>query len=209
MKKLIAPILIVALVLFCLTLIDRACGLSDKLKLAKHDYTEREKITEADKQISDARIAELNNAIGQADKTIVNLEKVIAQKNKDITTLNGQLAEIVGQEPPTTPEIEAMPIVVSLRAQVSKLTEMYSLSQQTITLQSQEIDVLRGKCVSLESIGAEWKGQYEREHALRLTSEGLVTSLEKRVRLSGLWGTTKTVLIGAAVGYIGYTLLKK
>lgn len=205
MKK---NIVIVGLCLAALFLLSRSFGLSDKYKLARDDYNELKKITEADKELSLALVAELTNAIGQADKTIVKLNGDIKVKNDRITLLSGQLADIVGQEPPTTPEIEAMPIVVSLRAQVKTLTDLYGISIDIITEKDKVIDLWSKKFDAEVTIAGEWKVQYEQEHRLRLLSEGLVTSLEHRVKAQGLLGKVKTVALGVAAGYVAYTIFK-
>ena len=207
MKKLLTPTVIVALIAASLFLLTRNCGLTDKYKLARHDYEELKKITEADNQLSLAHIEQLNNAIGLANNIIVQKEAEITQKAEQIKVLSRDLADLIANEP-SQPELESQPLVINLRGQINKLSNMYSLSQQTITLQSEEIEVLRGKCNNLESIGTEWKQQYEKEHALRLSSEGLVKSLEKRVKAQGLLGKVKSAVIVGAAGYVAYSILK-
>lgn len=205
MKK---NIVIVGLCLAALFLLSRSCGLSSAYKDMRNEYNELKNITAADKKMSDARISELTNAIGQADEVIGQKERVIAEKSVLISRLSNQLDELIANEP-VQPELENEPLVINLRGQINKLSNMYGLSQQVIALQSEEIDVLKGKCIALGAIGNEWKGQYEREHQLRLASEGLVTSLEKRVKSQGLMGKVKTVALGVTAGYLAYTLTKK
>lgn len=207
MKKYLTPAVIVALIAASLFLLTRNCGLTDKYKLARHDYEELKKITEADKQLSLAHIEQLNNAIAQANNVIVQKEAEITQKAEQIKVLSRDLADLIASEP-SQPELESQPLVINLRGQVSKLTELYSLSQQTVTLQTEEIDVLKGKCIALGAIGDEWRVQYEKEHALRLLSEGLVGSLEKRVKAQGLLGKVKSAVIVGAAGYVAYSILK-
>lgn len=201
--------LILGLVLLNLALWDRACGLSDKYKLARDDYNELRAATDADHALAVGHIAELNNAIVSADATIVNLEKVITQKNKDITLLSARLAEIVGQEPPTTPEIEAMPIVVSLRAQVGTLTRMYSISVDIINEKDRVIDLWSKKFDAQVTISETFKQMYDKEHALRLASEGLFKIAEHKLKMSNAWSTVKTVAIGAAAIVVASTFIKK
>jgi hypothetical protein len=206
MKK---NIVIAILVVAALFLVSRQCGLTEKYKLARHDYNELVAITDADKKMSDAHIAELTKAIGRADEVIGQKETEIAVKNAKITALSNRLDELVNAEPPTTPEVEAMPIVVNLRGQISKLTELFSLSQQAASLQAEEIDALKGKCVDLVSIVNHLTVQYDKEHALRLSAEKLVTSLEKRVKSQGLLGKVKTIAIVTVAGSLAYSILKK
>ena len=205
MKKL-QPAVIAALVVASLFLLSRSCGLSDKYKLARDDYRELALITAADKVMSDARIAELNKAIGQADKTIGQKEAEIVVKNAEIVVLSNQLDELIANEP-VQPELESQPLVISLRKQVKTLTDLYSISTSIVTLQSEEIAVLKGKCNTLESIVTEWKQSYDREHALRVNCESLLKLSEKRV--SNPWKTVKAVAIGVAAGIVVKSLIKK
>jgi len=205
MKKL-QPAVIAALVVASLFLLSRSCGLSDKYKLARDDYRELVLITAADKVMSDARIAELTNAIGQADKTIGLKEAEIVVKNAEIVVLSNQLDELIANEP-AQPELETQPLVISLRKQVKTLTDLYSISTSIATLQSEEISVLKGKCNTLESIGTEWKQSYDKEHALRVNCESLLKLSEKRV--SNPWKTVRNVAVGVAAGIVVKSLIKK
>ena len=205
MRKL-QPAVIAALIVASLFLLSRSCGLSDKYKLARDDYRELALITAADKVMSDARIAELNKAIGQADKTIGQKEAEIVVKNAEIVVLSNQLDELIANEP-VQPELESQPLVISLRKQVKTLTDLYSISTSIVTLQSEEIAVLKGKCNTLESIVTEWKQSYDREHALRVNCESLLKLSEKRV--SNPWKTVRNVAVGVAAGIVVKSLIKK
>jgi hypothetical protein len=205
MKKL-QPAVIAALIVASLFLLSRSCGLSDKYKLARDDYRELALITAADKVMSDARIAELTKAIGQADKTIGRLESEVSSKTLQLAAVSNQLDELIANEP-VQPELESQPLVISLRKQVKTLTDLYSISTSIATLQSEEIAVLKGKCNTLESIGTEWKQSYDREHALRVNCESLLKLSEKRV--SNPWKTVKAVAIGVAAGIVVKSLIKK
>jgi hypothetical protein len=208
MKKYLQPAVIAALVVASLFLLSRSCGLSDKYKLARDDYRELVLITAADKVMSDARISELTKAIGQANETIVKKDAELLSKTKQLAAVSSQLDELIANEP-VQPELESQPLVISLRKQVKTLTDLYSISTSIATLQSEEIDVLKGKCIALGAIGDEWRGQYEREHALRLSSEKLVVSLEKRVKTQGLLGKVKTIAIVTVAGGLAYSIFKK
>jgi hypothetical protein len=200
---------IAGLCLASLFLLSRDCGLTEKYKLARDDYNELKKITDADHALSLSRIEELTQAVGQANETIVQKEADIAVKNAKILVLSSRLDELIDNEPPTTPDIEAMPIVVNLRGRVAKLTEMFTLSQDVVSLQAEEITALKGKCIALESIGDEWKKSYEKEHILRVQAEGLFKNLERRVKSQGLLGKVKSAVIVGAAGYVAYSILKK
>jgi hypothetical protein len=204
-KHIITAALVVALVLLAVSQF-RACKLDKKYRDMKAAYETERRIAEADHALSMGRIDELTNAIGQMDEAIVQKDIEITQKAEQIKVLSRDLAYLIANEPPTTPDIESMPIVINLRGQLSKLTEMYSLCEQAVTLQSEEIDVLKGKCIALGAIGEEWRVQYDKEHALRLSAEGLFKLGEHRV---GLNKTIAKVAVGVAAIVVVGSLLKK
>jgi len=204
-SKLWVWVAIIGLVLLNLSLWDRACRADARLAKAEAEYAEARRIAEADHELGQRRIEELTKAIGHRDEKIGELDGVIAADVARIRVLEGELRDIQDAEPPTTPEIEAMPIVINLRAQVKKLAEGFNLARETITLQSREIDELKGKCLDLEAISAEWKAAYDREHALRLAAEDLFTLSQRRV---GLSKTVAKVALGVAGAGIIYGLLK-
>jgi hypothetical protein len=185
----------------------RSCKLDKKYRDLKAAYETDRKVFEADHALSLAHIEQLANAVASADKVIVQKEADIAVKNARILVLSGQLDDLAHAEP-SQPELESQPLVINLRGRVAKLTEMFTLSQGVVTLQAEEITALKGKCIALESIGNEWRVSYDKEHALRLSAEKLVLSLEKRVKSQGLLGKVKTVALGVASGYVAYSILK-
>jgi hypothetical protein len=205
-KTILTAIFAIALVAFGVSTL-RSCKLGKKYRDLKAAYETDRKIAEADHALSLSRIEELNNAIGQANNAIGLKEAEIAVKNAEILVLSNQLDELIGSEPPTTPEIESMPIVVSLRGQVRTLTEMYSLSQETITLQSKQIWLIVGQYNAQVLISAEWKSMYDNEHALRVNCEGLLKVCENRV--SSPWKTARTVAYGVSAGFVIGSLISK
>jgi chromosome segregation ATPase len=180
----------------------RSCAVDARIRKAKLAYQELRAITEAESKMMSTRLDELNKAIGHRDEAIGKLESEVAAKNLEISAAKTELAELQAAEPPTTPEIEALPIVINLRGQVAKLTDMFNLSQNTITIQSLEIDELWGKTKLLEDVVAEWKGGYEREHALRIQAENMFKICERGRRLQKFWKTTAIVATGAVTGLL-------
>jgi ElaB/YqjD/DUF883 family membrane-anchored ribosome-binding protein len=205
-RSIILAALVVVLVVLGIAQL-RSCKLDKKYRDLKAAYETERNIANAGHALSVAHIEELNNAIGQADKTIVKLNGVIREKSVLISELSIQLDGLIDNEPPTTPEIESMPIVVSLRKQVGKLTEMYSLSQEVITLQNESATVLRGKFDAQVTISETWKQEHDKEHALRLSCESLLKLSERRV--SNPWKIVKSVAVGVAAGFVAGSLLKK
>jgi len=206
-KKYLTPAVIVALVVASLFLLTRNCGLATAYKDMRNSYNELKLITDADKKLSLAHIEQLNNAIVSADETIVQLQGVIRAKSVQVSGLSRELADLRAAEP-SQPELESQPLVISLRNQISKLTNMYSLSQQVITTQTAISDELRSKFDAQVTISETWKSMYDKEHALRLMSEGLVSNLEHKVKSQGLLGKVKSAVIVGAAGYVAYSILK-
>jgi chromosome segregation ATPase len=180
----------------------RSCRASAELKQAKKDYSELKRITEADHELMSIRVDELNKAIGHRDETIGQLERKVTQYVEKTTTLTAELTALQNAEPQTTPEIESMPIVISLRGQVAKLTEMFSLSQATVAAQRAEIAEYVGQVKDLRQLSEEWKGAYEREHKLRVQAEGLFKICERSRKLNKFWRTTSIVATGAMAGLL-------
>jgi septal ring factor EnvC (AmiA/AmiB activator) len=204
-KTILTAIVVVALVVFGVSTL-RSCKLDKKYRDLKAAYETERKIAEADKALSVAHIEELNNAIGQANNAIGQLESEVSSKTRQLASMSNQLDELISNEP-VQPELESQPLVISLRKQVSKLTEMYSLSQETITLQTEEIAVLGGKFDAQVLISSEWQSMYDKEHALRVNCEGLLKVSERRV--SSPWKTVRTVAYGVAAGFVAGALISK
>jgi chromosome segregation ATPase len=178
---------------------SRSCAGTKK---AKADYLAFREVVESEKLAMSNRLDFLTKAIGQRDETIGQLEHKVAQYVEKTSTLTAELTALQNAEPPTTPEVEALPIVVNLRAQVSKVTEMLTLSQKTVTLQRQEIDAYVDKVSLLEQVIVEWKGAWDREHTLRVQAEDLFKLYERKQKLNRFWKTTAVVATGAVAGIL-------
>jgi len=116
------------------------------------------------------------------------------------------LDDLINNEP-AQPELESQPLVISLRKQVKTLTDLYSISTSTITLQSKQIDLYVGQYNAQVLISEEWKSAYNREHALRVNCAVLLKVCESRV--PGPWKTIKKVAIGVAAGFVAGSLIAK
>ena len=204
-RNIIMAALVVVLVVLGIAQL-RSCKLDKKYRDLKAAYETDRKIADADHALSMGRIDELTNKVSEADNAIGQLRSEVSSKTLQLAQLSNQLDELVANEP-VQPELETQPLVISLRKQVKTLTDLYSISTSIVTLQSEEIDVLKGKCNTLESIGTEWKQSYDREHTLRINLEGLLKLSEKRV--SNPWKTVKAVAIGVAAGIVVKSLIKK
>lgn len=201
MKNTIVVILVIALIV-CSFFAYRSCRSDSKLRKQLLKYEELKAQSEADHKLSLDRIDQLTKDIGHMTNEIVQLETDVAAKQKKITLLSDQLAAIVGQEPPTTPDIEAMPIVINLRAQVATLTEMFTLANGTIIDKDAIIARWERKYEAQVQISTEWKASYDREHILRVQAEDLFKACEHSKKVNKLWGNVKAVAMGIAAGVV-------
>lgn len=190
-------------------LADQACNvLPGRLQEAEARYRAAVAVAaEKDAQAAEARAA-LVAAIAEREAMEAALKAEVAQANSELAVVSQQLEALQGQEPPTTPDIEAMPIVISLRAQVRTLSEGFSLAMETIKKQEERIVLLERDKADLLSLVGSWKAQYEREHSLRLAAEGLYEDSQKVFGLFRLSGTVKNVVIGGLAAGTIYGLLR-
>ena len=156
---------------------------------------------EAENAMVSIRVEELTNQIALKDKAVGELEHKVAQYVVEISTLRGELEDIQNAEP-VQPELESEPLVINLRGQVAKLTAMFTLATDTVALQGQEIDALKGKVKLWEEVAGEWKGAYDRERQLRVQAESLFRLCERGQRLNKFWRTTAVVATGAVAGLL-------
>ncbi|MCK9599094.1 MAG: hypothetical protein M0R06_08645 [Sphaerochaeta sp.] len=194
-------IAIIALCVVASVFIFKSCRSDAKLKKAKAEYAEAKAVAEAEQAISLGHIKDLTNEILVKDNAINGLKAEVKVKDEKIRTIQAELSELQGQEPPTTPEIEALPIVINLRGQVAKLTEMFTLSQEVIKSKDKEIELWAKKYDAQAAISGEWKAMYDKEHQLRLMSEGIVSGLESRVRGAKFLNKVAVVAVAGAVAY--------
>jgi hypothetical protein len=151
---------LVALAFACIAgvMTYRACGqMPEKLRLAEAKYQTYRSLTQAQHAQSDAeilRLTQVNLAIATEN---AELKKTVASDKTTISQQAARIAELQATEPATTPEIEAMPIVINLRAQVKELTVGFTLAQQTIARQDKIILNLELKIKYLEGIITEWQ----------------------------------------------------
>jgi chromosome segregation ATPase len=200
-QNIITVALVAALVVLSI-FIFRSCRADERLRKAKLDYAEYRQTVETENELMSNRLDELNKAIGQKDEVIGQLEQEVTGYVEKLRHTTQELTDLQNAEPPTTPEIESMPIVINLRGQVAKLTEMFTLSTAALTLQTERADALVGQVKLWEEVSAEWKAAYEREHTLRVQSEGLFKMAEQRIKMNKFWKTTTAVATGVAAGIL-------
>jgi len=199
----IAIVCAVAAVVFCF----RSCVVTEKYRKQKLAYTELRAITNADHRIQLDIIAEREKVITLQNEEITKYVGQVKVKDAKIKALSAQLDELQNVEP-SQPELENEPLVINLRGQVARLTEMFTLSQGVVADKDKIILAWEVKYNAQVDISLAWKKSYDEEHALRLSCESLNKALESRVGLFRLKGKVLTVATAITAGYIGYRLIK-
>ena len=208
MKKYL-PIIAGVFALVAIVSFLRSCGLSEKYQKQKLAYTELRAVTDADHAVQLLFIAERDKIITTQNEKIEGFVGQVTTYQRQLSVLHSQLEELQNEEPPTTPEIESLPIVINLRGQVSRLTEMFTLANSIIAEKDKIIQAWEVKFAAQVDISNSWKKQYEDEHTLRLACEGMNKTLESKVRTIAFRGKIWTAAALVAGGYAGYRLLTK
>jgi len=202
MKRLVLPFLAGVLVG---ALIGSLASCPDSAALAKWkvENAELKRIAAADHAIHEAEIAALQKNIEAREAEEATLKAEATANKRTIASQAQTIAALQAAEPATTPEIEAMPIVISLRAQVRELTVGFNLAQATIATQDETIKRLELDKVDLAEQRDKWKADYESEYRLRLNCEKGLGIAEKQIKSSKFWRTTAivagTIALGAAI----------
>ncbi len=187
MKRLVVPILIAVLAFVSLMLLDKSCRSDAALVKAQAAAAEHARLDKANDAVRAEFEARQNAVMAEKDRQLAQKDVVITQYVEKTSTLTAEITRLKANEPPTTPEIEAMPIVVNLRAQVATLTVAFSLSQKTVTLQAEEIVLLKGKFDALQAI-SDARGAAIVIKDQRIASlEGLCGVYERRVKQDKFW----------------------
>lgn len=139
MKKLLAPIVIVALILVCMMLLDRNCNSTAALVKAKADAAEARRIDEADNQLRNTLEAEQNQVILDQGKKISDLlanagKPTPAEKVKDAEIVELKRRMVQNEASGNTAQAlaEAKQVIVALEVKFSLAedrhkTDMFSL----------------------------------------------------------------------------------
>lgn len=205
MKKYIPYIVSGLVFILALTFLARSCSVIDKYSKLKGQYEEARRIAEADhaiqlKAIEDAQrvISERDQAIAQATERIGSLSAAIANKTEALAALDKDLAD-------AKTDAERVPILTSM---VETWKAKYANLEGIVVEKDKQLGEWAVKYAAQVSISESWKGQYESEHRLRLLGEGLVDTLEGRLKRASLTSQLKTVTLVAVAGVLGYTLIK-
>ena len=201
MKKLLGTAILVALALAAL------CGW-DMYRTAKADlkaYRAKVDTLQADNAIKQTALDKAAVTIAEAQGSAASARSDAQAKGAEITLLKRELAAVVGQEPPTTPEVESLPIVINLRAQVARLSEMFTLSEARAA-DLERVIVSKDTIIAAQAEAmVSLKAQRDNYKALWETADALVT---KRARLTLKQKITWTA-IGAGAGVLGHSILHR
>jgi len=205
-KTIITLVVIAALVVSAFFAL-RSCGIDARYKKMKADYEFSVRLSDEANAVSRRIIADLEAENAGKDEKIAQYVEEVSTISAKLTVVSARVEELQANEP-VQPELESEPLVINLRGQISSLTEMLSLSQEALTTQTLISDTLRGKVTNLEAMVDEWAGMYEREHLLRVQSEGLFKEADRKIRGYRLRGKVATVLTVAGAIVIGSQLLR-
>ena len=204
-QKTIITLAVIACLVISMLFVARSCKLDSKYREMKLQYEGYRAIARADHELMIKRIALLSGEIVMRDKAIAGLEEIILVKNQRIAEGSARLAELQNAEP-VAPELESHPLVINLRGQVSKLTKMFTLSQDVVTTQKQELEEWPKKFNAQVTISETWRQRYENEHALRLGCENLLTISEKRGIILKVFGLKIDLIKNVVVPGISFGL---
>jgi len=199
----------VAVVGLCVGLlwsVDSCRDTRGKLKLEQAKYNQASELNTQLQAALDKQIADSIAIIKAREARIVALEgEAIVLTNK-ISHLTNSLSQ--ANEPPTTAEIEALPIVQYLRARDKMQEERFSLAMAATAKDKQVIAELKGIVVDQDVIIGALTVKFNSEHSLRLASEELGSKKDARIRALEHGTIVKSVVVGAVVGTVTYLITK-
>jgi tartrate dehydratase beta subunit/fumarate hydratase class I family protein len=171
----------------------------------RNEYEAFKAVALAKQEILDAAIAAEQKKASEALEEADRLRDVARQRQAKIDEQAVVIAALQAAEPPTTPEIEAMPIVISLRAQLKEAVRGFSLAREAVaTLEAENVS-LRVAIDAKDKAFADMAAKWELERGLRLTAEKSFDDLSKKYSRLHTKITLKQVasdLLFFGLGYI-------
>lgn len=195
MKKALPWVLIAGAALGCLALVDGSCHSNAALVKAKADYAELKRVTEADHAMSLGRIAALEASAAALAAQVEVKQAVIDVRDTTIAALRGKVSVTTAENERLRTEVQpALDANPALAEFVASLDAGIVLRNALIVEQDRQIVDLKEQgrikderfAVQLK-LTDEWKAGYDREHALRIASEGLTATYAHRVRHDKFW----------------------
>ena len=200
----IPKLALVIVVVVVLAFFVRSCqGPNEKywMRVAVHEQAMKDAAVAHSASLAEIAALQADNAAKVSEN--VTLKGTVVTQMGTIATLNATIAGLVAIEPPTTPEEEALPIVINLRAQIKSLREGFSLSQETIATQGKIIANLELVVKNTEKIALGWKTDYERSQGLLATERSLRIKAEKGWGGASVVAKVEAALIGGIGAYFG------
>lgn len=194
-------------VILALVFLARSCNLYDQISVLKGKH-EALQIAYADMDLKSREaidvLKEINKKYDEAMKTatydIANLKNKIKTKDEKILNLEEEFTQLGGNK-------DAQ--IVNLQAQIAVWKEKFTLAEGIIADKDSIIFSLTAKYDAQVKISAEWEASYHRQVELHSICLERLAAVEKEWRGIRFGSKIKTYLVGAAVGWIVYSQIKK
>ena len=180
------------------------------LKAKQAQYDAYRKLSIAEEAAKDARIAGLQSDNANLRKINGVLNGQVVVDDQIIASDRQTIAFLRKNEPATTPEIEKLPIVINLRAQIVALNAGFVDAQKEVA----DVKLVNLNLVAQlgndEKIITDVNAKYNAEHAMRLSCEALSAAYKKAITPSffGLiikdW--KQELVVAAVAGLAGHFL---
>ena len=171
------------------------------MRVAVHEQAMKAAAAEHAASLAEIKTLRADNVQKVSENVI--LKRAVVTANVTIAALNHTIDNLTSAEPSTTPDIEAIPIVINLRARVAKLTEGFSLAQATIWKQEKIIANLELVVKNTEKIAADWEADYNRSQGLLATERSLRLASEKKWSRVSIVAKVEAAIITGAGAYFG------
>jgi chromosome segregation ATPase len=192
---------VVAVVIWAIIGTQRACRIYDENSILKGQYDAMKKAAEENKAAADQKIAELQKTIADKNKEIGEAQEIINNKNKDISKNHAKIVELE-KEREGLKDKDAT--IVNLDKQVYYWKDQFSLCQQVIAEKDKIIFSLTEKYDAQVKISLEWYHLYNEQVNLRVLAERRIDGLEdslKGLHYSLKVSRTLALILGGIVIY--------
>ena len=143
-------------------------------------------------------VGQQNTIIAERDKAIGHLTNTIGQRDADLVTLGGRLAQ-------AKTDTDRVPI---LTAMVENWRAQYNTATLIIAEKDKVISAWAAKFAAQVTVSESWKAKYDAEcRLLQLATQGWKAS-ERKLRWTRVMGNVKTGIIIAAAIKIGSDMIK-